>query len=110
MRAHAPLGEFERLILLAILRLEGAAHGIDIRTEVAVRAERRVSRGALYTALERLESKGLLEWHQGESVPARGGIPRRCYSVTEAGLDLLRSTYRTWSRMTDGLEELLEEA
>lgn len=108
MRPHAPLGEFEQLILLAILHLDGDAHGIDIRSEVATRAERRVSRGALYTALERLEDKGLLEWRQGESVPERGGIPRRCYSVTGEGLRLLRSTFRTWSRMTEGLEELLE--
>lgn len=110
MRPHAPLGEFEQLVLLAILRLDGEAHGIDIRREVEDRADRRVSRGALYTALERLENKGLVEWRQGDSTPARGGIPRRRYSVTDEGLRLLRATFHTWSRMTEGLEDLLEQA
>jgi DNA-binding PadR family transcriptional regulator len=109
MRAHAPLGEFEQLVLCAILQRDGEAHGIEIRREIEARAERRVSRGALYTALERLESKGLLEWRQGDSVPERGGLPRRCYSVTAEGLRLLRATFATWSRMTDGIAEMLDE-
>ncbi len=110
MRAHAPIGEFEQLILLGILRLGERAHGIDIRQEVEQRAERRVTRGALYTALERLERKEAISWEVGESAPARGGIPRRRYQVTEEGLRLLRRSHRAWTRMAGGLEGLLEES
>jgi DNA-binding PadR family transcriptional regulator len=110
MRAHAPIGEFEQLILLGILRLGQRAHGIDIRREVEQQAERRVTRGALYTALERLERKDLIAWEVGDSAPARGGIPRRQYRVTKEGIRLLRASHRAWSRMTGGLEGLLEKS
>ena len=110
MRAHAPIGEFEQLILLGVLRLGDRAHGIDIRREVEQHAERRVTRGALYTALERLERKALIVWEVGDSAPARGGIPRRRYEVTKEGLRLLRASHHAWTRMTGGLERLLEES
>src|SRR5207249_7408361 len=82
---HMPpayLGEFEHLLLLTVLRLGSAAHGVDIARELEERAGRRVSRGALYTSLDRLETKGLLRWKLVAGTPARDGIARRLYTVT----------------------------
>jgi DNA-binding PadR family transcriptional regulator len=105
----AYLGEFEQLLLLAILRLGTEAYALDIARELDVRASRSVSRGALYTSLDRLEDKGLLRWKPAAGTPARNGLPRRLYTVTAAGLTALRASRRTLRRMWRGLEELLEE-
>jgi len=107
--APAYLGEFEQLLLLAVLRLGSEAYGASIARELDVRAGRSVSRGALYTSLDRLEDKGLLRWKPAAGTPARNGLPRRLYTVTAAGLTALRASRRTLRRMWRGLEELLEE-
>lgn len=101
------LGDFEQLLLLAILRLGEEAHGIRIRELLEDDAERPVSRGALYKTLERLEDKGLITWELSESTPARGGIPRRCFEVSAAGLRALRHSRRILLTMWDGLENAL---
>src|SRR5437899_10751287 len=90
----AYLGEFEHLLLLTVLRLGSAAHGVDIARELEERAGRRVSRGALYTSLDRLETKGLLRWKLVAGTPARDGIARRLYTVTPTGLTALRASER----------------
>ena len=105
----AYLGEFEQLLLLAILRLGTEAYALDIARELEVRAGRSVSRGALYTSLDRLEDKGLLRWKPAAGTPARNGLPRRLYTVTAAGLTALRASRSTLRRMWRGLEELLED-
>ena len=107
--APAYLGEFEQLLLLAVLRLGSEAYALDIARELDVRAGRSVSRGALYTSLDRLEDKGLLRWKPAAGTPARNGLPRRLYTVTAAGLTALRASHSTLRRMWRGLEELLEE-
>jgi DNA-binding PadR family transcriptional regulator len=107
--APAYLGEFEQLLLLAVLRLGSEAYALDIARELDVRAGRSVSRGALYTSLDRLEDKGLLRWKPAAGTPARNGLPRRLYTVTAAGLTALRASRSTLRRMWRGLEELLEE-
>ena len=107
--APAYLGEFEQLLLLAILRLAGEAYALDIARELDVRAGRSVSRGALYTSLDRLEDKGLVRWKPAAGTTARNGLPRRVYTVTAAGLTALRASRSTLRRMWRGLEELLEE-
>lgn len=107
--APAYLGEFEQLLLLAILRLGSEAYALEIARELDVRAGRSVSRGALYTSLDRLEDKGLLRWKPAAGTPARNGVPRRLYTVTAAGLTTLRASRSTLRRMWRGLEELLEE-
>jgi DNA-binding PadR family transcriptional regulator len=68
-----------------------------------------VSRGALYTSLDRLEDKGLVRWRPAPGTPARNGLPRRHYTVTAAGLTALRASRSTLRRMWRGLEDLLEE-
>jgi PadR family transcriptional regulator len=105
----AYLGEFEQLLLLAVLRLGAGAYALDVARELDVRAGRAVSRGALYTSLDRLEDKGLLRWRAAAGGAVRSGLPRRLYTVTPAGLAALRASRDTLRRMWRGLEHLLEE-
>jgi len=98
------LGELEQLILLAILRLEKDAYGVTIRAELADRAKRRVAPGALYTALERLESKGLIASRMSDPTPQRGGRAKRLVTVTAAGRKALTRSVQAYERLLDGLD------
>ena len=98
------LGELEQLILLAILRLGDDAYGVTIRTELADRAERGIAPGALYTALDRLESKGLIASRMSDPTPQRGGRAKRYVTVTAAGTRTLKHAVRAYERLLDGLE------
>src|SRR5262245_35412718 len=97
------LGEFEQLILLAILRLDDNAYGVTIRAELAERARRTVAPGALYTALERLETKKLISSRMSDPTPQRGGRAKRHVTVTAAGLKALNRSLRAYERLLDGL-------
>ena len=109
MKASAPyLGEFEQLVLLAILQCGDEAYTVPIRRVLAERSRRRVARGALYTSLERLEGKGLVSSRLGESLAIRGGRPRRYFAVTASGLDALRAARAVLANLSSGLESLLE--
>jgi DNA-binding PadR family transcriptional regulator len=99
-----PLGEFEQLILLAILRLGDAAYGVSIRQEIAVHARRTVAPGALYTTLERLEAKSLIASTMGEPTAIRGGRAKRFYQVTKKGRSRLLAAQSAFQRMLHGLE------
>jgi PadR family transcriptional regulator, regulatory protein PadR len=103
------LGEFEHLLLLSILRLGSEAYGVAIARELEEVAGRTVSRGALYTSLDRLEAKGLLRWKAGEGTPEREGLPRRRYTLTPAGVAALRESREILKRMWRGVERLLNE-
>jgi len=109
MAPATSLGEFEHLLLLAILRLDAHAYGTDIARELESRAGRSVSRGALYTSLDRLEDKGLVRWKASVGGPERGGLPRRLYGVTPAGVAALRASRDTLRRMWRGLDRILKE-
>jgi len=98
------LGEFEQLILLAILRLGDGAYGVTIRAELSDRAKRAIAPGALYTALVRLEAKGLITSRMGEPTPQRGGRAKRYVSVTTAGRRALSRALQAVERLLDGLE------
>jgi len=100
------LGDLEQLIVLAILRLGDDAYGVTIRTELSRRAGRAITPGALYTALERLEAKGLVISRMGDPTPKRGGRAKRYVKVSSAGLNALRRALRARERMLDGLEPL----
>jgi len=99
-----PLGEFEQLILLAILRLGDAAYGVSIRQEIADHARRTVAPGALYTTLERLEAKSLITSTVGDPTPVRGGRSKRFYQVTKEGRTRLAAAQSAFQRMLQGLE------
>ena len=98
------LGEFEQLILLAILRLGDEAYGVTIRAELEHRADRAVSPGALYTALERLEATGLITSRMGAPTPQRGGRAKRHVMVTPGGMEALSRALRAYERLLDGLK------
>jgi DNA-binding PadR family transcriptional regulator len=102
------LGEFEHIVLLAILRLGDEAYAIPIREEIEERTGRAVARGALYTALERLETKRFLRSRMSDPLPERGGRSRRYFTVTAAGLSAMRTSRRSLLRRWQGLEGRLE--
>jgi DNA-binding PadR family transcriptional regulator len=110
MAAALPLGEFEQLVLLAVLRAGDGAYGTRILQELRSSGGRRVSRGALYVTLARLEEKSLLRSRAGEPSPARGGRPRRYVRVSAAGVRALRASRATLLRLWAGLETALGEA
>ena len=102
------VGEFEQLVLMTILRLGDQAYGASVRDEIADRTGRDVSLSAVYTTLDRLETKGLLRSWTGEPMPQRGGRRRKFYALRPAGLTALRQAYHTFRAMADGLEERLD--
>jgi len=102
------LGELEQQVLLVVLRLGDDAYANPIGETLTTVARRRVGRGALYTALERLETKGCLRSTMGEPLPERGGRARRYFTVTAAGMRALRESRRVLLGLWDGLESKLE--
>ena len=100
-------GEFEQMVLLAILQLEGDAYALSILRELDESAGRRVSRGALYKTLERLDHKGLVKWEVEEATPGRGGHPRRRFQVTPQGVSALQTSRNALHRLWHGLESVL---
>jgi DNA-binding PadR family transcriptional regulator len=104
------LGEFEYAVLLATLHLDQEAYAVPIRELIEQRTGRPVARGALYTALDRLEGKGCLRSRMGESTDERGGKARRYFTVSAAGLKAIRATHVAVTSMTRGLETLLEQS
>ena len=103
------LGELEQMVLLAILQLDDQAFGTNVMDELEQRVERKVSRGALYVTLDRLEEKGMLVSRIGDPTPRRGGRPKRFLAVTPAGVSALRKSRTAWMRLWDGLDSVLEQ-
>jgi len=103
------LGEFEYAVLLGVLHLRDGAYAVPLRTLLEERTGRPVARGALYTALDRLEAKGCLRSRAGDPDDDRGGRPRRYVALTPAGLRAVRATHGAFARMTTGLETILEQ-
>jgi PadR family transcriptional regulator PadR len=100
------LGELEQIVLLAVLRLGDEAYATPILDEIESQAGRRVARGALYTALDRLETKGCLRSRVGEPLPERGGRARRYFTVTPPALRALKESRLALMRLWRGLETL----
>jgi DNA-binding PadR family transcriptional regulator len=99
----ANLGEFEHLVLLAVLRLADDAYGVPIQRELEERAGRRVTVGALYATLDRLEAKRLLESWFADPTPQRGGRSKRYFRVTAAGEAALIEAKAAQDRMWRGV-------
>jgi len=102
------LGEFEQMVLLAVLQLRSEAFAVGILEELDRRVGRSVSRGALYKTLERLETKGLLTWGTEEGSPERGGHPRRLFAVSPRGIAALQEARQALTRLWEGLDSVLE--
>jgi len=101
------LGEFEHQLLLVILNLGDRAYGLEIARDLESRANRPVSRGALYATLDRLERKGLLRHRRVPGDALRDGLPRRLYAATPSGLAALRTSRDTLLRLWRNVEHLL---
>jgi DNA-binding PadR family transcriptional regulator len=105
------LGEFEQLVLLAILRCAETADGaytVPIGKMISEQTGRDVARGALHTSLDRLESKGLVASKLGEPLAVRGGRSRRYFTVTKVGVTALRDARAALVNLSSGLEGLLD--
>ena len=107
MAAEKLIGGFEQMVLLTITRLGHKATALEVAAELEACSGRSVSRGALYTTFHRLEKRGFLEWQAEAGGSQRAGIPRRRFSVTPAGLEVLRYTRDVLLRLWDGSEEIL---
>jgi DNA-binding PadR family transcriptional regulator len=101
------IGDFEQRILFALIRLGADAYGVTIRADIEARTGRAVSAGALYTALDRLETRGLVASRLGEPTPERGGKRKRLYSVQPAGERALAHVYESLRLMASGLASRL---
>ena len=107
MTPAAYLGEFEQLVLLAILQLDKDASGAAIRQAIEQGGRRTVWIGAVYTTLERLEAKGLVTSRVVE--PGKGERRRKHYGLEPAGRTAIARAHDTWQRMTRGLKPKLDQ-
>src|SRR6202034_358036 len=98
------LGEFEHIIMLALLRLDDRAYGVTVRQEIEFRTKREGSIGAVYATLDRLGAKGYVKSRLGEPTPERGGRSKRFFRVTAKGVTAVNRTHRALQSMTDGLD------
>ena len=97
------LGEFEHIVMLALLRLTDHAYGVSVRREIEQRTGRDVSIGAIYATLGRLETKGYVKSHLGNPTPERGGRSKRFFRVTAKGMTAINRTHDALRSMTEGL-------
>lgn len=104
MRAAYPLGEFEQIVLLAILRLGDNAYGVTIGAEITACTSREPAPGALYTTLDRLEDKGLVTSRLGDPTPQRGGRAKRYFALNSKGLEAITRAQQSYRRLLEGCD------
>jgi PadR family transcriptional regulator PadR len=107
MAPNTYLGEFEQLVLLAVLRLEDDAYGATIARLIEESTGRRVSIGAIYTTLERLQAKGYIRSRVGAPTGERGGRRRKIYTLDRIGHLAITRAFASWTNMTRGLKPKL---
>jgi DNA-binding PadR family transcriptional regulator len=98
------LGEFEQIVLLAVLRLGQNAYGVPVLREIEIRTGRSVTVGALYRTLDRLEEKGYVTSWFGDPVPERGGRSKRYFRVEPLGIRALNVSHRDLMAMWEGVD------
>jgi PadR family transcriptional regulator PadR len=108
MKRGELLGSLEHIILLALARLDGSAHGMIVRREIEDRTGRNISIGAVYATLERLEAKGYVSSFTGDPTPERGGRAKRLFRVEAAGKRALQVSEETIRSMSAGLKSRWE--
>src|ERR1039457_1993590 len=106
MTPDRSLGEFEQIVLLAVLRLGDQAYGVTILGEIAAKTGRNPSPGALYTTLHRMGDKGLITFRDGSPTPERGGRTKRFVQVTREGRTALASAQSAYQTLLQGLDLL----
>lgn len=104
------LGEFELLVMIAVLRVGNGAYAVNVRQEIESRTGRGVSRGAVYVTLDRLVRKGFLKTRMSEPTAERGGKAKRVYRVSVTGLAAIRESQAMLAEMLRGVEPLLDES
>jgi DNA-binding PadR family transcriptional regulator len=109
MPTNSYLGEFEQMVLLAILQGGDEANALQVRRELEHSANRTVSKGAFYTTLDRLEKKGYLTWSTHADDGIRGGLPQRYFRVTPEGVAELQKSRDALMRLWRGLDRVLEK-
>lgn len=111
MKPTPYVGEFEYVVLLAVMHVDsaGEAYAVPVRALLEERTGRPVARGALYTALERLETKGCLRSRMGDPTAERGGKARRYFTVTPLGVRALKAMHASLASLSRGLEAVLEQ-
>ena len=102
-----PVGEFEQVVMLAILRLGDEAYAVSVREEILACTGRDVSRGSIYITLDRLETKGYLKSAFGDPTPERGGRAKRYYTLRPRAVEALRESRRALVSLWKGLESTL---
>jgi len=100
------LGEFEHIVLLAVLRLDDQAYGVTVRREIEACMKWEVLIGAIYATLDRLEAKGYVQSRAGDPTPERGGRSKRFFRVTSQGVSAVNRTHRALRSLTEGLDLL----
>jgi len=100
------IGNFELMILLALIRLNENAYGVPISKEIEMRSGREVSVASVYATLERLEAKGFVSSEIGEPTAERGGRAKRYFRITARGVREVRDTRRALVNLWDGLPKL----
>ncbi len=98
------LGEFEHLVMLALLRLGDDAYGVTILNTIEERAGRSVSFGAVYSTLRRLARRGYVSSRLGEPEPVRGGRAKKFFELTDPGVRALQRSQARLAKMSEGLE------
>jgi PadR family transcriptional regulator, regulatory protein PadR len=106
MRGRDYLGEFEHIVVLALLRLDDRAYGVTVRQEIERRTRREVSVGAVYATLDRLEAKGYVKSYRGDPTPERGGRSKRFFRVTASGVAAMNRAQQALRSMSEGLSIL----
>jgi len=106
MPKRSYLGDFELMVLLALMRLGEEAYGVPISREIEQQSDRTVAVGTVYAALERLEEKSLVSSELGESTPQRGGRAKRYFRITRKGLREVREARSALINLWKGLREL----
>lgn len=106
MTGTPSLGEFEQIVLLAVLRLGDDAYGVTILSEIAACTGRNPSPGALYTTLHRMEDKGLVTFRDGSPTPERGGRAKRFVIVTRKGRNAVAMAQAAYRSLMEGLDLL----
>jgi PadR family transcriptional regulator PadR len=98
------LGEFEQIVLLAVVRLGKNAYGVPVRREIEQRTKRSLTVGALYRTLDRLEEKGYISSWLSDPVPERGGRSKRYFRVEPLGIRALNASHRDLMAMWEGVD------
>ncbi|MGH9322208.1 MAG: PadR family transcriptional regulator [Vicinamibacteria bacterium] len=110
MTNRAFIGEFEQMVLAAVLRLGERGYGAVILAEIEAQTGRRVTSGALYVTLDRLERKRLIKTWLRDPTPERGGRPKRYVRVTRSGLEAMRDAREALLNLWRGIEDRIGTA